>query len=225
MSTGKACRVNGCERAAKGRSVRCDAHQTAHRRHGDAEQKGVTTHELKPWAAMIDALLRRKPSWSGIVVTADRWAAVVEEARDISADYMDRGKAMPAWKARAARTVLGLAEDASSRELLVMVASMYLLRESRPSRFKSDRAFSFQVTRRCRNMTTVSRGSWFEEASGQVRHCYTTPPENEVLALGQWLNGAFGTLALALARAVMAEQKKADELDERTHNAVNELIA
>ena len=116
MSTDKVCRVNGCERTAKGRSVRCDAHQTAHRRHGDAEQKGVTTHELKPWAAMIEALLKRKLSWSGIVVAADRWAAVVEEAREISADYMDRGKAMPVWKARAARTVLGLAEDVTSRE-------------------------------------------------------------------------------------------------------------
>lgn len=221
----KGCRVIGCERPAKGHSVRCDAHQTAYRRHGDAEQKGVTAHELKPWVAMVEALLKRKPLWSGIVVAADRWAVVVEEARDVSADYVERGKAMPAWKARAARTVLGLADDATSRELLVMVAAMYLLRESRPARFKSDRAFSFQVTRRCRNMTTVSRGSWFDEASGQVRHCYSTPPENEVLALGRWLNDAFGTLGLALARAVMTEQKKADELDERTHSAVNELIA
>ena len=73
-------------------------------------------------------------------------------------------------------------------------------------------------------MTTVSRGSWFDEASGQVRHCYSTPPEKEVLAFGRWLNDAFGTLGLALARTVVAEQKKADELDERTHNAVNELI-
>ncbi|WP_141690390.1 MULTISPECIES: hypothetical protein [unclassified Ensifer] len=183
----------------------------------------MTTHELKPWATMVETLLKRKPSWSGIVVAADRWAAVVEEAREVSADYIDRGKAMPTWKARAARTVLGLAEDATSRELLVTVASMYLLRESRPARFRSDRAFSFQVTRRCRNMTTVSRGSWFDEASGQVRHCYATPPENEVLALGGWLNEAFGTLALALARAVMAEQKKAGELGERTHHAVMEL--
>jgi hypothetical protein len=157
-------------------------------------------------------------------VAGDRWAALVDEAREVASDYLDRGKAMPRWKAKAAQTVVSLHEDTTSRELLVTVAAMHLLRESRPARFKSDRAFGFQVTRRCRNLTTASRGTWWDEQSGKVRHVYRTPPEAEVLALAGHLNTAFGALGLALARVVLEEQRKAGELEERTRDAIRELV-
>ncbi|MCF1708725.1 hypothetical protein L0V05_07850 [Tabrizicola sp. J26] len=204
--------------------MRCAAHQTAHRRHGDALQKGVKAVELEPLKREIKSILGGQKDWSGKAVVGQLWAGVVDQARLTLDEYHEQGKALPSWKVKAAQTLSNLSKDVLAEDILVTVASLYLYRELRPERFVSDRAFVFQVVRRVRNMTLTSRGSWFDPASGKTKHCYDTPREKEVMALAQILGATFGGLGLAIAKAAMKHREQKQQLVRATKEAIMEIV-
>ena len=48
------CAVAVCGQATSGYSTHCEAHKRTLRRHGHAEQKGVTVHELVPHRKRVE---------------------------------------------------------------------------------------------------------------------------------------------------------------------------
>lgn len=217
------CAVPSCGAATAGHSTLCERHKRTQRRHGHPEQLGITVHDLKPYRLRVAARQAKNPNNPAWPLLQQRWQSLVDSSTETIAAYL-KGVVSVGYVVRAAEQVQRVALAVLPAVVVETTLAMYLLREERPNRFRTDRAFSFELARRVRGLTESNAGTYWDAQTGKMKRVYKdlTPKAMEVLA-GQ-LAVAFGGAGLFIAGLERAEQDKARANQQDLSKALGELI-
>lgn len=151
------CQLPACHQAASGFSPWCHAHKQANRRHGDPLQEGVTGHDLRPYLARVVARQAKNKDSEAWSILAARWEALTAHCRGI-VRRAEAGHAYLRQERAAALQALRLAGNVAPEKVVQTALAMYLLQDHRPTRFRSDKAFRFELVRRVRGLAAVNAG-------------------------------------------------------------------
>ncbi|RYC33624.1 hypothetical protein D3273_03955 [Lichenibacterium minor] len=201
------CRSPGCTAEATQYGAYCTSHKSTLRRHGDADQRGITKADLKAPLRAIRGRIERNsgnPVWGQ---SEGRWREVVGHARAVLA----RQGAGSAYARQAASETVKLAEAVEAREIMATAFAVYLMADQQPRRFLSDTAFRVQLVRRLRGLTEANAGTWFDHKTGRTKRVYRELPPQAAGVMGEWIAKAFGAVGLFLAR-MDREQREAAAL-------------
>lgn len=218
----KQCHAPGCSGTTTGYSTLCDKHKQTNRRHGDPLQEGVTVHELRPYVARVEARQAKNKDSNAWTLLDARWEAVTGHCRGI-VERAAGGAPYVRHERAAALQVLRLAENVPAPKVVQTALAMYLLLEDRQTRFRSDRAFRFELVRRVRGLTAVNAGEYYDHKAGRTRRVYTDPAPQVVEVMAGWLVEAFGGAGLALAGKERDEAQKASNEQQRLAAAMGGL--
>lgn len=206
------CAAPGCAEPVAGYSTHCERHKRALRRHGHPDQEGVTVHELKPFRDRVAARRaknRQNPAWG---LLADRWGRLVSHAEDVLKAFAE-GKAGLRHERIAAARITTLAGAVPAEVVVETALAMFFLQDAHPQRFRSDRAFDFQLARRVLGLTEVNAGTYWDDKLGKVKRVYRDTPPQVLETLARYLKHAFGAAGLQLA--LLERQEARDIEDER----------
>lgn len=218
----KYCTALRCQEMAAGFSTLCHNHKQIQRRHGDPAQTGVTVFQLRPYTARVVARQAKNADNESWDIVRGMWASHVAEARrDIEA--AESGAAFVRHRIEAARQAVHLADAVSADDVMRTALAMYLYREDQPRRFRSDRAFDFQLVRRVRGLSAMNAGSYWDNKEKRSRRVYKDMPPRVVEALAALLKGAFGLAGVMLARKEQAELYQAGEERARLGRALEAM--
>ena len=195
---GRRCAVASCGQPVGGHSKHCEAHKRTLRRHGHAEQKGVTVYEL---SAFKEGVERRRaknpgnPTWS---LLEGRWLALTGHAEATMNSYSTGAASITHERATAA-LLLRLRDTVPASAVINTALAMVSMEEQRPSRFRSDRAFLFELARRVRGLADVAAGSRWSPVESRMKRTYSEVPPRVLECLGASLQAAFGVAGMRLA--------------------------
>lgn len=211
------CRVPGCTSNAHGHGKFCNGHNSSYRRHGAANQKGISTVELRPYFKLVDQRIAKNhesPLWAAL---DGRWLDLTVHAREIA----ERSQAQPRWQRDAARAVVKLAESVEARDIVRTVLAMYVMEGSEGRRFVDDRAFQFQLVRRVRLLAEVNVGRYHNHATGKTKRVYRDLAPRIVICLAKWLVEFFGSAGVWIAKL----EKDQNEAEQREREDVKAALA
>lgn len=217
------CEAVGCRENTTGWSTLCEAHKRAKRRHGHAEQKGVTGYELRPYLKRVAARRAKNaanPLWQ---LLRDRWAALTGHAEATLAGYAS-GAAAVSYERQTAEQLMTLRDAVPGDAVIDAALAMYVYGEDRPGRFRSDQAFSYQLARRVRGLARVNAGSHWSAKEGREKRTQRDIPPKVLACLAESLRVAFGVPGLKLAAMDKADaagllnerQQVSDAMEEMT---------
>ncbi len=194
----RTCAAGNCAKTTTGCSKYCERHKRALRRHGHSGQAANTVAELKPYRDRVEARRKKNPHSPAWGILRDRWATVVRGAEEVVAQY-SQGRAAIRGEVLAAGHIQRLAGEATPEAVIDAALAMFLMREARPHRFKSDKAFNFELVRRARALAQSNAGSYFDQPSGMVKRVYRDILPVTMERLAVYLTIAFGAAGLQLA--------------------------
>jgi len=218
----KFCVVHGCGTAVAGYSTLCTHHKQAQRRHGHPEQGGVTIHELAPYVLRVEARQAKNATSEAWAILAARWEALARQAQETLATYAS-GAAMIRQQVEAAQHIHTLAGSVPAGKVATTALAMFLLLDDQPRRFRSDRAFSFQLVRRVRALTEANAGIYWDHKQQRSRKVYRDMPPKVTEVLAMALRAAFGGAGAMLADKDRADAHKAQEERQQLANALESL--
>lgn len=198
------CAANGCKARAAGYSRHCTSHRKALTRHGDPLQGAITVFQLKPYLARVVARQKANKDNEAWSILEGRWEALVAHAKEIT-DQWEGGMALHRPTVDAAGQIQVLARDAPPGAVVRTVMAMYLMLEEEGRRFRSDRAFDYQLVRRVRGLAEMSKGTYWDHSTGKKKRVYRDLPRRVVEVLAGWLKESFGGPGLQLARLEQAK--------------------
>jgi len=110
-----------------------------------------------------------------------------------------------------------VAKRVKPQTLIETVIAIFIMQEYEPRRFRSDRAFRFQLARRVRRLTDVNAGEYWDHVTGKVKRVYRDLAPRATEGFVRIVIEAIGGPALYLAqRAIEAANERAErELRER----------
>lgn len=219
----KQCAVAGCTATTSGYSAHCEKHKRTLRRHGHPEQEGITVHELQPYRDRIAVRQAKNPANSAWEIMRERWAAVANNAETVLKAH-EGGKSGSAYTTQAAHHIRRLATMVSDGVVMETALAMFLMRESQPRRFRSDRAFDFQLSRRVRALSDVNAGTYFDHATGKVKRVYRDVLPGTLVALAEPLKAAFGVAGLYLAELDQRDEKSKVAKKMELMTALKEMV-
>jgi hypothetical protein len=205
------CQATGCSRPVSGWAAYCNTHKARARRHGDAQQQGVTKAELKPYLQTIRRRIAKNPDNPAWKALEGRWLTLVEHAHGELATYK-QGIPYVRQHRLAYDEVIKLARDVKPVDVVETVLAMYLMLEQEPRRFRSDDGFRFQLARRMRALTDVNAGTWYDHTSRRVKRVYRDTAPKTTAYIGELLAEVFGASGLHIARL---EQARSDAKRQR----------
>ena len=205
-----------------GFSTLCEAHKKALRRHGEATQTGVTVHQLRPYMARVVARQAKNQDNQSWAILRARWAACVADARrDI--EVAEAGAAFVRHHLDASLQVAHLGTSVEPDEVMRVALAMFQYREDQPRRFRSDRAFDFQLARRVRGLSTQNAGSYWDDKMKRSKRVYKDMSPRVVEVLAGTLKDAFGLAGLMLARREQVEMEQARDAGRHLAEALEAL--
>jgi hypothetical protein len=218
----RACSVNRCGKQTSGFSTHCEAHKRALRRHGHPEQKGVSVFELKPYRARTAARRAKNPTNPTWALLVARWEALTAHAA-ARLDAVAMGVPGPSYERQAAEQLVTLRDAVSADAVVDVALAMFAMAENRPARFKSDKAFDIQLSRRVRGLAEANASSHWDAKEGRMKRTYRDVPPRVMASMAESLKLAFGVAGMRLAAL---DQKDADGVQaERRmlHDALEEM--
>lgn len=126
------------------------------------------------------------PAWG---LLEGRWENLKELAMQTLMEHQN-GKPFVAHEIAAARQVLNLTAVPPSVVIRTCLAT-YLMADLEPRRFRSDRAFDFQLVRRVRSLAAINVGSYWDAKLQRVTRVYRDLSPRAMQALAVVLKGAF----------------------------------
>lgn len=216
------CCAIGCERTAGGYSRLCDLHKARKRRHGDAEQDGVTVHELAPYRARVRTRIAKNASNATWGLIQERWAVATRYAATELQEYAT-GVPYQRHMRESWESIGRIARDVEPTAVVETVLSMYLLQEERPGRFTSDNAFDVQLVRRVSRLAYTSAGEYYDARLGRTKRVYKDMKPRTIAALAQTLREIFGLAGLTVARLEQSERDERAEERTALHSALGGL--
>lgn len=220
--TVRQCAVSSCGTATAGHSTLCERHKRTQRRHGHPEQLGITVHDLKPYRKRVSARQAKNPTNPAWPLLQQRWQVLVDSSSETVAKFQ-RGAVSIGYVVKAAEQVQRIATAVPAGVIIETTLAMYLMREERPARFHSDRAFSFELARRVRGLTDSNAGTYWDAKSGKAKRVYKdlTPKAMEYLAAQ--LAATFGGAGVFIAGLERSEADKARADQQALSKALGEL--
>lgn len=203
-SAGLTCAVRGCWLPVTGLSRYCDDHDRRNQATGHPEGRTIRKADLRPFVKLTAAFIDQHRSHPGISAALDWITARIADAKDPR--YLSR-KSSPEqrvakWLAKMRR------EGVDPKDVLAAVAAVYLLREYRPSAFKSDRHFDHQVAIRVLRLVPAP---FVDRWTGtKVRRSYDWITVGTREHLSHRLKTALGLLSLRMAREILPTLTKPD---------------
>ena len=192
------CEVIGCRENTTGWSTLCEAHKRTKRRHGHAQQKGVTAHELKPYLSRVSARRVKNPANPLWHLLRGRWEALTGHAAATLEAYA-QGAAALSYERQTAEQLMILHDSVPSDVVIDAALAMYVYGEDRPSRFSSDEAFNFQLARRVRGLARANASSHWSEKEGREKRTQRDIPPKVLRCMAASFRVAFGVPGLKLA--------------------------
>ena len=192
------CAVPTCSSTTSGYSIHCEAHKRTLSRHGHPEQTSVSSIELKPYLARVAARKSKNPENPAWTLLQRRWEALTAHAQ-ATVDQFSSGTPGLSYERQAAQQLVVLRDAVSAESVIDVSLAMLAFGEDRPTRFKSDRAFGFQLTRRVRRLADVNTGSHWSTAEGRMKRTYRDLPPRVLHCLAESLKVAFGVAGIRLA--------------------------
>jgi hypothetical protein len=153
---------------------------------------------------------------------AGRWQAITGHAEAILAAAA-AGAAGASYERQAATQLLILRDFVPDRVVIDTALAMFGFQERRPSRFKSDKAFAFQLSRRIRGLARANAGAHTDARSGRVKRTYTDIPPRVLACLAATLTAAFGVAGLQIAKLDAADAVSGDVERQQLHEALRGL--
>lgn len=192
------CTVTGCHAPPSGYSPLCERHKKALRRHGHAQQEGVLVHELAPFKARIVARRNRNPGSPVWDILEQRWEAVKVNAERVLRGAAS-GKPHNSDDLKAAHHIAQLGKTAAPGAVVDTALAMFLMLEDSPQRFRSDKAFAYQLARRVHALTDMHAGTYWDEERNKVKRVYRDMTPATIERLSEPLRAAFGVAGVYLA--------------------------
>lgn len=216
------CAVAICGQPTGGYSTHCEGHKRVLRRHGHAEQTGVTVHELAPHRKSVAARRAKNPANPAWALLEARWEALTSHAEATLQDY-SAGAVAITYERQTAQQLVALRDAAAARDVIDTALAMYAIQAERPARFKSDKAFLTQLSRRVRGVAEVNAGSRWSPSEGRMKKTYTEVPPKVLVCLGASLQTAFGIAGLRLAELDKRDAEGQQVERKQLHDALREL--
>jgi hypothetical protein len=204
-------------------STYCERHKRAQRRHGHPAQDGITVHELQPFRDRVAVRRAKNPTNSTWDILRQRWAAVASNAESVLKAHAE-GKPGSAHTTQAAHHIKQLSALVPDALVMETTLAMFLMRESQPHRFRSDRAFDFQLSRRVRALSDVNAGTYFDHETGKVKRVYRDVLPGTLIALAEPLKAAFGVAGLYLAELDQRDEKNTAAKKMELMTALKEMV-
>lgn len=201
---GRRCSVASCGQAVGGYSTLCEKHKRNLRRHGHAEQKGVTVYELSAFRERVAARRAKNqgnPTWT---LLQARWEALTAHAV-ATLEAAESGAASVSHERAAARLLIELRDAVPAEAVIDTALAMIAFEEQRPSRFRSDKAFTVEMARRVRGLGYVNAGSRWSASEGRMKRAYAEMPPRVMQHMGAALQITFGLAGLKLAELEMRD--------------------
>ena len=218
----RTCSVPGCHESTAGYSYFCRKHKQTQRRHGSPTQLAVTAHELRPYAALVDARRAKNPESEAWTILEARWEAVLRQAQDTLQHHAE-GRVGVRWERLAAHQLVTIGRDVESWAVVRTALAMYLMLDQQPSRFACDAAFDHQLVRRVRGLTDSNAGAYWDHQEQRSKRVYRDIPPRVIQAMAQPLKTAFGATGLTLAAKEREDIDKANEERQRLAAALEGL--
>ena len=192
------CAVVRCSAAAVGFSTLCEGHKRTLRRHGHAEQKGVTVFELQPFRQAVAARRAKNPDNPTWALLQARWETLTAHAA-ATLDASAMGVPMVSHERQAAQQLMSLRDSVPGVAVIDVAMAMFAMEAQRPARFKSDKAFGFQLCRRVRGLAEVNAGTSWSAKEGRMKRTYRDISPRVLDSLAACLKLAFGVAGMRLA--------------------------
>ncbi|MBS7705191.1 hypothetical protein KIO73_18020 [Chelatococcus asaccharovorans] len=186
-----------CWRSTTSRfAVYCPAHQSRNRRHGHPEQLAITKDVLKPKLRTIRRRIAKNsvsPLWDCLEA---RWGVILEHSKGVLASKapMDR------HYRTAARELAKLGTSVEADTIVETALAMVVLQSFEPQRFKSDKAFRVQLSRRLRGLTDLNAGLWYDHTTGKMKRAYRELSPKAAVIIAGIITQAFGPAGLRIAQ-------------------------
>jgi hypothetical protein len=216
------CSLPSCTQNTSGFSTLCELHKRNLRRHGHAEQKGVTLSELQPYREAVTARRRKNPENPAWTLLEARWEAIAIHAAGLL-ETRAAGVSGASYERQTAEQVLVLRDGVAADVLIDTSLAMFALGEHRPNRFKSDRAFGFQLARRVRGLARVNAGTTRDTKTGRLKRTYRDTPPRVLECLAGTLTTAFGVAGVRLAEMDKTEAAAAYAERQQLHEALGKM--
>lgn len=216
------CQVTGCQGKASRYGRYCSTHKTRHRRHGDAQQRAISKTDLQPYLQFVDTVIARNSSSNLWPIVEERWEGLVKKCQAIIQRYHG-GRPTSRFDLQAAHAVAQLSTDTTAQDILRILGALFVLRYDTPRAFVSDRAFIFQVARRCRGLSTMSAGSWYDNSTGRVKLVYRDLTPNSTELFSTWIIEQMGAIALRFAKIHETEKGKQAQAKQHFNKALGEI--
>jgi hypothetical protein len=192
------CTALHCAEPVAGYSVYCEAHKRTLRRHGHPLQKAITLPELQPYLNSVTARRTKNPANPTWELLRGRWVALTGHA-GASLEGNAAGAITTTYERQTAEQLVALGDSVAGDVVIDTALAMFSMWEQWPSRFKSDKAFIYQLSRRVRALSEVHTGSHWSAKDGRMKRTYRDVPPKTLECFGASLRVAFGLAGLRMA--------------------------
>lgn len=216
------CAAPGCSENATGYSTLCRQHKQSQRRHGSPIQSAVTSHELRPYVALVDARKAKNPDSEAWAILQARWGVVLDASLATLQRYAE-GHASPQFVVQAAHHLRTVADSVEPWGVIKTVLAMFILQDQHPSRFTSDDAFDFQLVRRVLRLAPSNAGTYWDHKENRTKKVYRDVPPRVIKTIAGPLKEAFGAPGLMLAARERKDAQRGPDERRRLADAMGEL--
>jgi hypothetical protein len=216
------CRIPSCHGSTSPYGRYCNAHKIRHRRHGDPLQETITQATLKTSLKLLRDCIKKnsdKALWPKLEA---RWAETLASCRNHIAEAR-AGVIFNRDRLKASFELLKLDGVVAPRDVVEAVLAVFLLQEQEPRRFKSDRAFLFQLARRVRVLSEMNAGVYYNHVTGRMKRVYRDLKPAATEALGGILVESFGAAALYIARLITHGREQQAQAKQQMVAALQEI--
>ena len=110
------------------------------------------------------------------------------------------------------------------QEAIETVIAVYVMQEIEPRRFRSGRAFRFQLVRRLRRLTDVNVGEYWDQTAGRTKRVYRDLPPRVTEVFARIVTETIGGPCMHLAQRAIGGREKA-EAQQRARQRLNDALA
>jgi hypothetical protein len=217
------CAVSGCTKTAKRYGRYCNTHDTRDRRHGHPRQETVRTKDLRPYRDIVRRRIQRNADAAAWQTLETIWRQTVRHCQARLREYLG-GKPAIRWERLAWEEIIKLAQAAEPREVIETTAAMVVMQSFDPWRFRSDRAFWFQLVRRVRALAEINIGKSVDPGTGKVKRVYRDLPPRACEALAKIILESIGIAGAKIAQLEQQEQERQADQRTKLYKELEEIV-
>jgi hypothetical protein len=154
--------------------------------------------ELKPYLDRVSARRSKNPANPTWSLLRGRWEALTGHAT-ASLESNAAGAITTTYERQTAEQLVVLGDTVAGDVVIDTALAMFSMWEQWPSRFQSDKAFIYQLSRRVRALAEVNTGSHWSAKQGRMKRTYRDVPPKTLECFGASLRVAFGLAGMRIA--------------------------